>query len=119
MALYFCAMYVLGASLGPVGTGLASDYFTFQAATAAGAVQPMPFATLMVAELRSLVGESKGFDVRVLEPYRAEGLHTAMYIVPTLAVILAVVLFIASRTVRKDVSTLQAWMATAAGVKQA
>jgi hypothetical protein len=34
-------------------------------------------------------------------------------------VILAVVLFIASRTVRKDVSTLQAWMATAAGVKQA
>ena len=43
MALYFCAMYVLGASLGPVGTGLASDYFTFQAASAAGAVQPLPF----------------------------------------------------------------------------
>ena len=38
MALYFFAMYVLGASLGPVGTGLASDYFTFQAASAAGAV---------------------------------------------------------------------------------
>jgi hypothetical protein len=36
-----------------------------------------------------------------------------MYIVPTLAVILAVVLFIASRTIRKDVSTLQAWMAKA------
>ena len=36
MALYFFAMYVLGASLGPVGTGLASDYFTFQAASAAG-----------------------------------------------------------------------------------
>ena len=30
MALYFCAMYLLGASLGPVGTGLVSDYFTFQ-----------------------------------------------------------------------------------------
>ncbi len=43
MALYFCAMYLLGASLGPVGTGLASDYFTFQAASAAGAVQPLPF----------------------------------------------------------------------------
>jgi hypothetical protein len=37
-----------------------------------------------------------------------------MYIVPTLAVVLAVVLFLASRTVRKDVATLQAWMAKAA-----
>jgi hypothetical protein len=36
-----------------------------------------------------------------------------MYIVPTLAVILAIVLFIASRTIRKDVATLQAWMAAA------
>jgi len=106
-------MYVLGASLGPVGTGLASDYFTFQAASAAGAVQPMPFAALIVAELRSLVGEAKGFDLRALEPFRAEGLHTAMYIVPTLAVILAVVLFIASRTVRRDVKTLQEWMVAA------
>ena len=85
MALYFCAMYVLGASLGPVGTGLASDYFTFQAASAAGAVAPLPFGALMLAELRSLVGESKGFDLRALEPFRAEGLHTAMYIVPILA----------------------------------
>src|SRR5207342_3148327 len=92
MALYFCAMYVFGASLGPVGTGLASDYFTFQAASAAGAVQPLPFGALMLAEIRSLVGESKGFDLRALEPFRAEGLHTAMYIVPTLAVVLAVVL---------------------------
>src|SRR4029077_2281222 len=62
MALYFCAMYVFGASLGPIGTGLASDYFTFQAASAAGAVQPLPFGALMLAEIRSLVGESKGFD---------------------------------------------------------
>ena len=43
MALYFFAMYVLGASMGPVGTGLASDYFTFQKASAAGAVAPLPF----------------------------------------------------------------------------
>lgn len=71
MALYFFAMYLLGASLGPVGTGLASDYFTFQAASAAGAAPPLPFATLMLTELRSLVGESKGFDVRALEPFRA------------------------------------------------
>ena len=113
MALYFCAMYVLGASLGPVGTGLASDYFTFQAASAAGAVQPLPFGTLMLAEVRSLVGESKGFDLRALEPFRAQGLHTAMYIVPLLAVVLALVLFAASRTIRKDVERLQAWMASA------
>jgi MFS family permease len=113
MALYFCAMYLLGASLGPVGTGLASDYFTFQAASAAGAVQPLPFGALMMAELRSLAGESKGFDLRALEPFRAEGLHTAMYIVPILAAILAVVLFAASRTVKKDVARLQDWMRSA------
>src|SRR5262245_17151713 len=112
MALYFFAMYVLGASFGPVGTGLASDYFTFQAASAAGAVDPLPFGAIMGAELRSLVGESKGFNLRALEPFRAAGLHTAMYIVPVLATILAVVLFAASRTVTKDVARLQAWMRT-------
>ena len=110
MALYFFAMYVLGASLGPVGTGLASDYFTFQKASAAGAVEPMAFGALMMAELRSLVGESKGFNLKALEPFRAEGLHTAIYIVPILAAVLAVVLFAASRTVKKDVEKLQAWM---------
>jgi predicted MFS family arabinose efflux permease len=110
MALYFCAMYLLGASLGPVGTGLASDYFTFQAASAAGAVEPLSFGGLMAAELRSLVGESKGFNLRALEPFRAQGLHTAMYIVPILAAILAVVLLVASRTVTKDVEKLRSWM---------
>ncbi len=112
MALYFCAMYLLGASLGPVGTGLASDYFTFQAASAAGKVTPLPFGTLMLAELRSLVGEAKGFDLKALEPFRADGLHTAMYIVPVLATILALVLLAASRTVKKDVENLQTWMRT-------
>src|SRR5262245_51970060 len=41
MALYFFAMYVLGASLGPIGTGLASDYFQFQAESAAGAADQL------------------------------------------------------------------------------
>jgi predicted MFS family arabinose efflux permease len=112
MALYFFAMYVLGASMGPVGTGLVSDYFTFQKAGAAGAIEPLGFGAIVMAELRGLVGESKGFNVRALEPFRAEGLHTAMYIVPILAVVLALVLFAASRTVRKDVEQLQAWMRT-------
>ena len=65
---------------------------------------------IMMAELRSLVGEAKGFDLRALEPYRAQGLHTAMYIVPVLASILACVLFAASRTVTGDVKRLQDWM---------
>jgi hypothetical protein len=103
-------MYVLGASMGPVGTGLASDYFTFQKASAAGAVAPLPFAEIMAAELRSLVGESKGFNLKALEPFRADGLHQAMYIVPILATLLAIVLFAASRTVKKDVAKLQEWM---------
>jgi MFS family permease len=114
MALYFCAMYLLGASLGPVGTGLASDYFTFQAASAAGAVAPLPFGALMSAELGSLIGQAKGFDVRALEPYRAQGLHAAMYVVPVLSTVLAVVLYAASRTVKKDVADLEAWMRSAA-----
>jgi hypothetical protein len=117
MALYFCAMYLLGASFGPVGTGLVSDYFTFQAASAAGAVQPLPMGSLILAESRSLVGESKGFDLRALEPFRAQGLHTAMYIVPILASVLALVLFAASRTVRKDVARLQTWMRTQSTTK--
>src|SRR5215210_4004210 len=89
MALYFFAMYVLGASLGPVGTGFASDYFTTQAAVAAGA------------------GE---LTKEALEPFRAEGLHSAMYIIPMLGALLALVLFAASRTVSKDMEKLQRWM---------
>jgi hypothetical protein len=33
-----------------------------------------------------------------------------MYIVPVLATVLALVLFAASRTVKKDVNRLQSWM---------
>src|SRR5262249_9813254 len=39
MALYFFAMYVLGASLGPVGMGFLSSYFTRSAARAAGVTE--------------------------------------------------------------------------------
>jgi hypothetical protein len=49
-----------------------------------------------------------------LEPFRADGLHSAMFIVPAIAAVLAVVLFTASRTVRHDVARLRAWMSTAA-----
>lgn len=89
MALYFFAMYVLGASLGPLGTGMVADHFTTRAAMAAGILERTPQA---------------------LEPFRAAGLHSAMYVLPVLGLLLAVVLFAASRTVKRDVENLQAWM---------
>jgi MFS family permease len=89
MALYFFAMYVLGASLGPVGTGLASDYFTRRAAIAAGITE---------------------FTRQTLEPFRAEGLHSAMFIVPALGALLMLVLFAGSRTVTRDMDKLHRWM---------
>ncbi|HXG67352.1 MAG TPA: MFS transporter [Blastocatellia bacterium] len=89
MALYFFAMYVLGASMGPVGTGFLSDFFTQRAAAAAGVVDMTPAA---------------------LEPFRAAGLHSAMYAIPILGALLTLVLFAASRTVTKDMEKLQQWM---------
>jgi len=89
MALYFGAMYLAGASLGPVGTGLISDYFTSHAATAAGVTD---------------------HTIRALEPFRGAGLRAAMFVVPVLVSLLALVLFAASRTVRKDIEALHAWM---------
>lgn len=83
MALYFFAMYVLGASLGPLGTGMASDYFTRRAAVASGVVD---------------------LSQKALEPFRAAGLHSAMYIIPILSVFLTIVLFAASRTVARDMA---------------
>jgi MFS family permease len=89
MALYFLAMYVLGASLGPLATGLVSDHFTRQAAAATGVVEA---------------------TARALEPFRAEGLRQAMYLVPAVGVLVSVVLFAASRTVGRDADALQRWM---------
>jgi MFS family permease len=77
MAIYFCAMYLLGAVLGPVATGWTSDYFARQAAAADGATA-------------------------VTEWHKAVGLHHAMYLIPILNTLLVVVLFAASRTVKRD-----------------
>jgi MFS family permease len=89
MAVYFFAMYVLGASLGPYGTGLLSDFFTKRAALLAGVTETTQTA---------------------LEAFRAEGLHTAMYIIPILGVILTFILFAGSRTVTKEIESMQHWM---------
>jgi MFS family permease len=101
MALYFFAMYVLGASLGPVGTGFLSDYF-FKQASGGKALE------LMTAQENVL--------------YRAEGLHSAMYVIPILGALLTLVLFAGSRTVTKDMEKLQHWMresADKAGIEEA
>ena len=77
VAIYFCFMYILGASLGPVATGFLSDHFARKAMIDAGAGG--------------------------LEPFKAAGLHHAMYVTPILALAAAAVLFAASRTMQNDV----------------
>lgn len=89
MALYFFAMYVLGASLGPVGMGFLSSYFTRRAALAAGVTDT---------------------SFQALRPFAAEGLHSALYVVPVFGVVLGLVLLAASRTVARDMEKLQDWM---------
>ena len=79
VAIYFCGMYVLGASLGPVGIGMLSDHFARQAMGAAG-------------------------QTHMTEAFKAIGLHDAMYIIPVLAMLAASVLFAAATTVEKDMS---------------
>ncbi len=78
VAIYFCCMYIFGASLGPVGTGRLSDHFALKAMHDAGATS-------------------------MTEAYKAIGLHNAMYVIPILALAAAAVLFAASRTMEKDV----------------
>jgi len=82
VALYFCFMYILGASMGPVGTGFLSDHFAHKAMVDAGAST-------------------------MTEAFKAVGLHNAMYAIPVLALAAAVVLFAASRTMEKDVRKQQ------------
>lgn len=86
MALYFCFMYLIGGSFGPVITGALSDHFARVAMAASG-------ATTMT------------------EPLRAVGLHRGMYIIPICALAVTLVLFLASRTVAADMHELHIWMA--------
>jgi len=110
MALYFCAMYLLGASLGPLGTGVASDYFTMRAGAAAGVVGERSLGAVLFDVLPTMVGGARATSPAALNPFRAEGLHNALYLVPLLAAILSAVLFAASRSVKADVLKLQSWM---------
>jgi len=93
MAIYFFAMYIFGASLGPYATGFLSDMFVADAARAAGVTDLTPAA---------------------IEPFKGVGLLKAMYVIPIFNVVLAFCMFAASRTVGKDVAKLHDWMKTAA-----
>jgi MFS family permease len=79
MSVYFMAMYLCGASFGPVITGRLSDVMARRAATMAGS---------------SVLTEAA----------RASGLHQAMFVIPVLSVGLALVLFAGSRTVADDMA---------------
>src|SRR5215471_4397407 len=83
MALYFCAMYVLGASFGPPVTGWLSDHLAREAMNRAG-------ATVMT------------------EQFKAIGLHHAMYLIPILCLVLAAVLLAAARAMPADMEKVKA-----------
>ena len=86
MALYFFAMYMLGASLGPVVTGRLSDYCALRAARLAAS--PMS------------------------EHFRATGLHQAMFAIPALTLALAAVLFVCAARAPRDIRILRTWITT-------
>ncbi|HEY2867442.1 MAG TPA: MFS transporter [Pyrinomonadaceae bacterium] len=93
MAVYFMAFYLLGGSFGPYVTGLLSDMFTRHAAAAAGVLD---------------------FTAANLEPFKAAGLRSAMFVIPFLIVLLALTLYAASRTIEREITALRAWMDEAA-----
>jgi MFS family permease len=82
MAIYFMAMYMCGASFGPVLTGRLSDFLAHRAAAQAG-------------------------SANVTEVLRAVGLQQAMLIIPVLSVVLAAVLYAGSRTIVADIAARQ------------
>ena len=79
MALYFMAMYLCGASFGPLLTGKLSDMFARRAADSAGSAM-------------------------ITDAAKAIGLQEAMLVVPVLSAGLAFVLYMGSRTIVGDIA---------------
>src|SRR5262249_30745194 len=79
MSVYFLAMYLCGASFGPIITGRLSDVMAHRAAVLASGV--------------------------ITEAARASGLRQAMFVIPALSLMLALVLYAGSRTVSRDIAT--------------
>jgi predicted MFS family arabinose efflux permease len=123
MALYFCAMYLLGAAQGPWATGMISDFFARRAAAANPNAIPAVVA---------LLGGSPAAGAPVNPPWAAietvlgnnrqaiaTGLHQAMYVTVFLSAALVVVLLAASWTVQSDYEKLQKWMKASAEIAEA
>jgi len=83
IAIYFMAMYLCGASFGPLLTGKLSDVLARRAAAFAGSPS-------------------------VTETFRAVGLQQAMLIIPILCTALAFVLYMGSRTITADIARREA-----------
>ena len=83
MAVYFLAMYLCGASFGPLLTGRLSDFLAHRAATLAGSAS-------------------------VTEAFRAAGLQQAMLEIPVLSAVLALILYLGSRSMIADVARREA-----------
>lgn len=83
MSIYFMAMYLCGASFGPLLTGRLSDLMARRAADAVGAAA-------------------------ITETFKATGLQQAMLIIPVLAILLAIVLYCGSRTIAADMRKREA-----------
>ncbi|HWZ45501.1 MAG TPA: MFS transporter [Candidatus Saccharimonadales bacterium] len=77
MSIYFLVMYMGGASFGPILTGQLSDRMAHRAAAAAGSLQ-------------------------ITEAFRAIGLQQAMLVIPVLSLGLALVLWMGSKTIARD-----------------
>jgi MFS family permease len=77
MAVYFMAMYMCGASFGPLVTGRLSDYLAWRAAKLAGVAS-------------------------MTETFRAIGLQRAMLVIPAFSLALAFVLYMGSRAMLTD-----------------
>ena len=82
VSVYFFAFYVLGASFGPTIMGTLSDRMAHDAMLAAGASE-------------------------MTTAFRATGLHTAMYVMPVLVLLCSASLFVAAKTVAKDMRRVQ------------
>ena len=85
MAVYFLAMYLLGASVGPVAAGALSDHLAALEAARAGSAE---------------IGEA----------FRAAGLHQALYLVPLLCLPLVLSLLIAARRLPGDRARMDDWL---------
>jgi MFS family permease len=77
VSLYFLGMYVLGGAFGTTAMGALSDYFAHRHMLAASVTEMAPL-------------------------FKATGLHAAMHVMPVLMILCAGSLFMAARTVERD-----------------